>query len=343
MQQKKLRPLWKIRLQNYEFWPFWLFYFPMYFYGFWLAIKAKSFTYFTAANPALHFGGLLNTSKSSYLKNVEARFIPCALTVYPKNSFQEICLGIDQKKMKYPLVAKPDMGERGRGVEQINNVQELERYFGANRKEVVLLQEFIGYPLELGILYYRTPNGQSSGITSIVIKEFLKVEGDGKATLRELISKNTRARFRQAYLEEKFKNQLDNIFPPQKIFNLEPIGNHNRGTTFLNGNHLINSKLVQVMDKLAQPLEGFFYGRFDLKTQSIEDLYRGEHIKILEINGVNSEPAHIYQPGYSLAKAYQDIRQHMKIIYHISTENHKKGIPYAPLLEVLKELRQHFK
>lgn len=339
-QQDKPAPLWKEKWQNYEFWPFWLFYAPIYWYGLVLAMKARSFTYFTAVNPALHFGGLLNTSKVEFLKQLNKKYRPAYLLINTQDSIELIRKKIEINKIEFPLVAKPDMGERGRGVEKINNLGELQEYLATNKEanSNIILQEFIEYPIELGVLYYRNPSTARSKITSIVIKEFLTIEGTGVLTLKELILKNTRARFRQDYLFKKFENRLNEIIPKYEKVRLEPIGNHNRGTAFLNGNHLINKQLVNVIDDIAQPLKGFYYGRFDLKTRSIEDLNRGEHIKIMEINGVNSEPAHIYQPGYSLKQAYRDIKMHMHIIYLISQENHKKGIPYSPLNKVLKEM-----
>ena len=56
-----------------------------------------------------------------------------------------------------------------------------------------------------------------------------------------------------------------------------------------------------------------------------------EDFKIIEVNGVNSEPAHIYEPSYSLLKAYRDIFHHMEIIYEISEMNLALGYKTVPL------------
>jgi phosphomannomutase len=53
---------------------------------------------------------------------------------------------------------------------------------------------------------------------------------------------------------------------------LEPIGNHCRGTKFVNANHLINNQLDEVFSKISEGFEGFYYGRFDMKVESIDDL-----------------------------------------------------------------------
>jgi len=64
----------------------------------------------------------------------------------------------------------------------------------------------------------------------------------------------------------------------------------------------------------------------------------GEEFKIIEINGVNAEPTHIYDPNHTLAKAYRDIFFHMKIIYQISKQNRSLGIAPKRLKPFLTEL-----
>ena len=120
-------------------------------------------------------------------------------------------------------------------------------------------------------------------------------------------------------------------------------GNHCRGTTFYNANKLINGQLNEVINKIALQIEGYFYGRFDLKVPNLQDLYAGKNIKILELNGVSSEVAHIYDPDYKLIPAYRDIARHMKYIAKIARKNHELGVPYDSLSQFLKDLRHHLK
>ena len=58
----------------------------------------------------------------------------------------------------------------------------------------------------------------------------------------------------------------------------------------------------------------------------------------MEINGVNAEPTHVYQPNYGLFKAYRDIFSHMKIIYEISEQNRSLGVKPKRLKPFLTEL-----
>ena len=63
--------------------------------------------------------------------------------------------------------------------------------------------------------------------------------------------------------------------------------------------------------------------------------------KILEINGVNSEPAHIYDPAINIFSAYAAIIKHMNIISRISRQNHLQGIPYASFSDLTVDLWNH--
>ena len=125
----------------------------------------------------------------------------------------------------------------------------------------------------------------------------------------------------------KYHHEWENILPANETRELVSIGHHCLGTKFLHGNHLINSALSQTFDKISNSIAGFYYGRYDIRVQSIEDLYQGK-IKIMELNGSGAEPAHIYDPQFPFFKGIGVLLQHWSILYKVSVQNHKKGIPY---------------
>jgi hypothetical protein len=340
MKFKAKTPLFLIKWFNYEYWPMWLFYAPMFLYGIVLAIRARSFTYFTAANPGMKYGGAFDLPKMNLLNQLKAQHCPHSILIPKGESLPGVLKKIYREKMDFPLIGKPNIGERGIDVEKINNVKELNEYL-INRRYDTIFQEFIDFPIELGVFYYRYPDGTGDGISSIVKKEFLSVTGNGKSTLGALLQKNTRARFRLDYLKKKYEKQWHTIIPNGILMKIEPIGNHNRGTKFLNGNHLISDHLLEVFREISAPLKGFYYGRYDLKVPSLNDLINGKNIKIMELNGVNSEPAHIYDPALSIWHAYKTVIQHMHIAFKISQQNRKMGVKTSPLLSLLKDLYSH--
>ncbi len=328
------------RIIRYEFWPFWLFYLPMYFYGLYLALRAGSFTYFTAANPGMKYGGAFDVRKYDILTLIKPDLTPMGISIRQEISTDDLTALLKESGLVFPLIVKPDIGERGKGVELVDDLTTLRIYL-ARQKGNMILQEYISCPLVLGILYYRYPDGSGEEVTSVIIREFLSVRGDGHTTLQRLMKEKSRVQLNRKHLLGKYKDRLKEIIPEGEEIVLEPIGNHNRGTCFLNGKRLINDQMLHVFSGIATNIPGFDYGRFDVKAKSLDDLYQGKNIRILELNGVNSEPAHIYDPDYCLLHAYRDIARHMKIIYRISRMNHREGIPYAPFGKLTLDLINH--
>ncbi|MEQ6121772.1 hypothetical protein [Reichenbachiella sp. MALMAid0571] len=325
------------KLTNWEFWPFALFYFPVMFYWTWLVIKTRSFFFFTASNPGIEFGGMLGESKEKIYNSINSKFIPKTYKVTPDMDQKTFREKLQKENISFPFILKPDVGERGWMVELIKNKTDLDRYL--NKIQVdFLVQEYVHFPVELGIFYYRFPNRENGTVSSIVMKEMLNVTGDGNSTVRELVLQDVRAKMHLHTLEASNLDILEYIPLYNEEVELVSIGNHCRGTTFLNGNHLINSKLISVIDKISKGIDGFYFGRFDLRCASIEDLYEGKNFKIVELNGAGSEPAHIYHPGFPLSQAYTDIIHHLKVLAEISMLNHKKGHPYMSFSNGMKEV-----
>ena len=53
-------------------------------------------------------------------------------------------------------------------------------------------------------------------------------------------------------LRKIHQENLQKIIPKDEKINLISIGNHSRGTTFLNANHLINKQLIDVFDNISK-------------------------------------------------------------------------------------------
>lgn len=326
------------RLLQYEFWPFWLLYVPAYFYWFVLALRAKHPTYFTAVNPLMNNGGALNTSKNAYLSKLPKQWVPKTLKLATNIPRTSLAQQIEVQALSFPLIVKPDRGERGKEVRLVECIDTLNDVFKHSRYPELLIQEYCDHPHEIGILYYRFPNQKKGQISSVTTKNFCTVYGDGKSTWGKLIQSNMRVAHRLDDLAVRHKKKWNKLSQEGESLCVETIGSHNLGTQFLSGQHLINSTLIDRMDDLANQLPGFNYGRFDLKYKRWEDFLAGKEGKILEINGVNSEPTHIYDPKISLRKAYSEIFFHMRIIYEISRQNRILGIQPKPLKLFLIEL-----
>ena len=78
------------RLVRWEFWPWRIVYLPVAVYWFFLAIKARGWVFFSAANPCMRFGGLVAYSKTDVTKLVPEAYLPKTVFVEQKDVFDEV-------------------------------------------------------------------------------------------------------------------------------------------------------------------------------------------------------------------------------------------------------------
>jgi len=338
---KSKQPLWWIKWTNYEYWPMFFFYFPTSFYLIYLFIKSRSITFFSVANPVEEFGSFFGESKVKALEKVADKYKPNSFSIQLGEDPNKVIALLNEKRFTYPIIIKPNWGERGVNVAKVHNDAELIDYLSKTGRDSII-QTFIGDPCELGVFYYRHPVTKKSAITGIVNKRFLSVTGDGKSTIQELMEQEDRARFQIERLKGKFPDMDKRILSQGEKLLLEPIGNHNRGTMFLDGSELINDQVLKVFDDVASTMDGFYYGRFDVKVKDWESLNAG-NITILEVNGIYSEPAHIYDPNkWTLLAAYKEIIKHFKLIYEISEANRKRGYKPCSVNYIWKLARKNY-
>jgi hypothetical protein len=241
---------------------------------------------------------------------------------------------MQESGLSLPVIFKPDLGERGWMVKIIRTTEDIAQYLSEIKIDFII-QELVSLPLEFGVFYVRYPNQENGFVNSITMKEFLYVIGDGKNSLKELILSKDRAKLQWETLSKKYHDQLSKIIPLNEKMELIPIGNHCLGTTFLNGNHLITPKLNESFDKISKQIKGFYFGRYDLRCASTDDLENGR-IMIMELNGCGAEPAHIYHPGASLREALRVLYHHWRNLYIVSKQNHARGVPYLSIKDGLK-------
>ena len=314
------------RWTNWEFWPPYVVYAPVLVYTAFLWLKYRSVTVCTLANPGIEDGGIINESKKRILDGIKQRE---ALARY---GFLDQSLSADEKRLSildfiskedlsFPVVLKPDQGERGKGVFIPKNEQELDELL-LNLEGDYLVQEFIPGK-EFGVFYYRFPSEEKGTVFSVTKKQYLTLTGDGKHTLEELILKDTRA---VCLAEIHFERHVEHLFEiPGKgeEIRLVELGTHARGSLFYDGSDLITPELTEKIDTISKSFEGFYFGRYDLKVTSGEHLKRGEGIKVIELNGLTSESTNMYDPEKSFFSGVSILMKQWKIAYAIGNEIRK--------------------
>lgn len=314
---------------------------PIYGFYTWFALRARHFAFFSNVNPSIPLGGAAGESKWDILQLLPKAILPKAVFVPARTPFEQIEALRTTAGLDFPLIAKPDKGERGFLVQKIADAEALRHHLTRYPVDFIL-QEFLSLPLECSVMYHLHPRTGHFDLHSVCIKEFLSVTGDGLATVRQLMAAQTRAAFQLARFEREKAALMDSVPPKGEVLLLEPIGNHARGTKFINGNHLIDERLKRAFEPICRNIPGVHFGRFDLKCASLEALYRGE-FKAMELNGVFSDPAHVFDPTYGALRAYRDYYRQWRLLYELSLEQSQKGIPPTSLGETVRIIREHLR
>lgn len=330
-----------IKLFNWEYWSFGVIYTPIYFYWFYLCIRARSLFFFSAANPTIENGGFLMERKSDIYKLIPQIYYPKTFLVETGYSITLIASMIRSEGFTFPVIVKPDIGGKGRGVKKIDTIQQAALYIHQCNFPM-LVQEYVEYEMEAGIFYCRYPWKEKGNISGIVAKEFLTVIGDGNATIEQLLQQNPRYVLQLTALRKMKEVNLKEILNADEERVIVPFGNHARGAKFIDAADKINPTLENAIDEICRQIPEFFYGRLDIKFANWKDLNEGKNLSIIELNGAGSEPTHMYDPSHSLFFAWKEIIHHWKILWRISTWNHKnKNFPYLSFKLGIKMFKEN--
>ena len=144
----------------------------------------------------------------------------------------------------------------------------------------IFIEEFIHAKNEYGILYSKLPGETAGEISSFVRKVGIPQEAEDKLNFSH-ISKKLR---------------FEDLTP------------------------YITKELVVHFDKISTEINGFYFGRFDIKANNIEELTKGV-FTIIELNGIGSVPLHVYDPHTSIRACYKHYGRHYKRALEIATAN----------------------
>ncbi len=297
--RRKVIGRWR-RLTRSEYWPATVFYTPVVFR---LLLrffrKGQGVMDFTASNPCIPGSGVVEESKSKILdhfgaRDAVARYCLVSSSKSTEEKSSTVLSWMQELSLSFPLVLKPDTGQRGEQVTIVDQEKDLKPILAGFIGNVVA-QEFIA-GTEYGVFYIRHPEEAEGFVYGITLKTLPVLYGDGVHNLEDLILADERA---VCQAPQFLREQGENLYSvPQKgeRVSLSRIGNHARGTRFGEGKHLITPELTKEVDRIARSIPGFYYGRFDLIAEDDDALTRGECLKVIELNGVTSESTNLYAP-----------------------------------------------
>jgi membrane protein DedA with SNARE-associated domain len=333
------------RRTPWEFWPMWLFYAPLLPWLGLLAMRFKGFSTITAANPGIADGGTVGESKYDILMALEpGAIVPSALIARGEVGTRLAVLDdvMAERGWNWPLVLKPDVGQRGLGVRLVRTPGEAADYLRRHGGPT-LAQPYHRGPFEAGVFYCRWPHEPRGRIFSITDKHFPAVVGDGRSSIAALIGAHPRYRRQASMFLERLGTRAAERPAAGETVPLGIAGNHAQGAMFTNGWHLWTAALEARVDAVARSLPGFCIGRFDVRYSDVEAFKAGTDLAIVELNGATAESTDIYDPANTLLGAYRRLFEQWWLVFAIGAANRSAGAPVTPLPRLVRLVWRHLR
>jgi hypothetical protein len=333
------------RWRRWEFWPSAIIYTPVALHIIRLALRHGGLGTLAAANPGIPEGGFVGESKSQILSRLPPPWTLDAALVQPgeiEARVEAVARAVRSGAFRFPLIVKPDAGQRGVGVRLLASLDDARAYF-THEAAAVVIQRYHPGPFEAGIFYYRRPREDRGRIFSVTDKRFPVVVGDGRSTLEELIWAHPRYRLQASVFLKRHGRERARIPADGEAVRLAIAGNHAQGTLFLDGAHLITPALERRIDEIARATPGFYIGRFDVRYSNVDAFRRGEDMAIVELNGVTSESTNIYDPSLTLWNAWRVLCRQWTLVFEIGAANRARGVEAARTSRLLRLALQHLR
>lgn len=320
-------------LSRFEFWPAWAFYAPVWAWIAILAVRHRGLRLPLLTNPGFPASGLVGEEKSRIFHRVRGagsclipKWIGVKKSGCTASQAMAVKAALERNRLNFPMVAKPDIGCRGAGVRPIADNDALQRYLSDFPEgETLILQKMVDAVGEAGVFYVREPGARQGRIISLTLKYFPHVVGDGRQTLRELLLADRRAgKIANVYLD-RFSEELDTVVPAGEAKRLVFSGSHSKGAIFKNGNTWITEAMRARFDAIADGIEGFHFGRFDIRFADFDAFRGGRDFAIIEVNGAGAESTHIWDSTTGLFEAWSALFLQFKLLFRIGAMNRRLG------------------
>lgn len=357
------------RLWRYEFWPAWALYLPVAPTILWNALRRGPMS-FTCVNPGIeNAGGWIGESKSLILRSLldrslgeaaweKARIAPFVYIPGGPDAATRAAVVTDAVRSNpslggYPVILKPDLGQRGHAVKLARGDADVRAYFETMTRPA-MVQRYADLPCEVGVFWTRrtdtaAPMDERPGrVFSITRKTFPVIEGDGVRALDHLIWDHPRFQMQAPVFLARLGAAAERVPAKGEMVPLGRSGNHCQGAMFTDGADLITPELSAEIERIAQAFRDeqgrrLDFGRFDLRCPSEEHLRRGEGLLIVELNGSSSESTNLYDPGRSLRWALSVLRAQWRTLYALGHARRREGVRPTPLSTLVRAARTFFR
>lgn len=303
---------------SHEFWPTWISHVLLAPTHITQTLRYKRPVIFTATNPGIAgAGGFVGERKSTLSGSLQAAGAPLLPTILLRvHSDDQRRLARAKRILQqhpelggYPVVLKPDRGERGAAVRVCRSDADVLEQITRVRSDMVM-QKFEPAPHEVGLFWVRLrppgeadEQGREGKIFSVTRKIFPQIVGDGRRTLRQLVLNDDRFRVQEPVFARRFGAAIDRVPPAGERVKMGMTGNHSQGCRFEDGAHLITEALTDAIDGICRRFPdadgspgGLDIGRFDIRYADEDELKAGRGFSVIELNGSSAEATNVYDP-----------------------------------------------
>ena len=331
------------RIVRWEFWPMWAVYPPVVLWITWLGLRVRCLTWFTAVNPGIGAGGgLVGESKAEILRALDpsGAVAPWTLIAPGETRARRAALEafLGTLATPFPVVLKPDVGERGGGVVIARDRAAADAALAAAPGPLIAQAYVPG--VEFGVFYARLPSEARGRIFAITEKRTPALTGDGIRDLETLILADDRAVCMAAFFLRQFAARRDEVPGAGERVPLTDLGTHCRGSLFLDGAAHETPALLAEVERVSRVFPGFYFGRYDVRTPDAEAFRRGE-FTVIELNGLTSEATSIYDPRHGPWHGWTVLCRQWHLAWRIARETRAAGARALTAAETIRLALAH--
>ena len=326
--------------------PKWMICIPLAIQWLWLSLRYLSPTLPSAINPAIMSGGLVGEGKLDYFDGVgpiAQRAIAnyCAVSTHRRQTSRSLARKMLTAQLTFPIIAKPNLGLCGYGVQRIDTMDALLAYCNAfPMHETIVLQRYLSESGEAGIFYLRDPDRDVGELIGLALRFWPQVTGDGAHTIDQLIHQSSRAR--RLVESTAHRGNFDGTRVPARgeSVRLATIGSTRVGGLYRNGVHLMSPELTAAIDAIARDMPSFYCGRFDVRFDDLDALRAGHGFTIIEINGAGSEAIEAWDPEIGLITAFRMIFKKQRRLFALGHQMRRRGAKPIGLIALARAYRR---